>query len=72
MELGFRAFGCPDTIAAAGSAVEQLNGARVEKALAWSPDRTLEELEIPRQKLGKLLIIQDALRTCFRDWDTGD
>ena len=69
-EMGFRAYGCPDTIAAAGYTVEQLSGGPVQEVAAWRPDQVADDLEIPREKIAKLLIMEDALRECFRDWDT--
>ena len=36
----------------------------------FDPTAVRAELGIPAEKLGSLLILQDALRNCFRDWDT--
>jgi len=57
-------FGCPHTIAAAAAAAEWLEG-RDAKALAeWDAQAAARALEVPTEKLGKLLRIEDALRAC--------
>ena len=69
-EMGFRAYGCPDTIAAAAYTAEQLSGSPVQRVADWRPEQVAGDLEIPRQKIGKLLIMEDALRDCFQGCDT--
>ena len=69
-EIGFLAYGCPHTIAASSLATEQLTGAGVRELVNFAPDRLMEQLEIPTEKAGKILILQDALWTCFQDWET--
>jgi NifU-like protein involved in Fe-S cluster formation len=70
LELTFQAYGCPHVIAACSQITAQLTGAPVAAGLAMAPDTLMRELEIPVQKHGSLLILQDALRNCLRDWDT--
>jgi NifU-like protein involved in Fe-S cluster formation len=68
--LAFRAYGCPYVIAACSRATELLTGAAVEALDGLDPAALAQELNAPPEKLGNLLVIQDALRNCFRDWDT--
>lgn len=68
--LGFQAFGCPYLIAACSRATELLTGAPVTALSRFDPGSLAMELKLPAEKLGSLLILQDALRNCFRDWDT--
>lgn len=65
----FRAFGCPHTLAAAEWAAEQLEGARVESARAFDVQALRAALDVPVEKLGKLLKIEDALMACWRELD---
>lgn len=62
----YEVFGCPHTIAAAASAAAWLEG-RAEAALdEWDARVAARALEVPTEKLGKLLRIEDALRACGR------
>jgi NifU-like protein involved in Fe-S cluster formation len=68
--LGFQAFGCPYLIAACSRATELLTGAPATALDHLDLVALGTELKLPAEKLGSLLILQDALRNCFRDWDT--
>jgi len=70
---GLRAwvFGCPHTRAACDRVVQQLTGAPVAALGQLDPRELGADLEIPAEKAGRLLIIQDALRNCLADWDNG-
>jgi len=70
LAMRFQAYGCPHTIAACDLAVERLLGQPVAALRNWDPAGTARELEIPVEKTGRLLLIQDALRNCWQDWDT--
>jgi nitrogen fixation NifU-like protein len=60
----FRAYGCPHTIAAASWIAEYLEG-RAAAELRHSFARELAvRLEVPVEKLGKLLLMEDALEAC--------
>lgn len=61
----FRAYGCPHTIAAASWVAEQLVGRPVGNAAEIDPLDLGERLEAPAEKLGNLLVVEDALRACF-------
>jgi cysteine desulfurase len=60
-------YGCPDTLRTAAWLVEQLPGRNLENLLPSAPTDWLEALQIPREKLGKLLVLEDALRNCLLD-----
>ena len=69
-KLAFRAYGCPYLIAASSRAMAILAPGPVARLREFDPAAVSAELAIPAEKLGSLLILQDALRNCFRDWDT--
>jgi NifU-like protein involved in Fe-S cluster formation len=58
----FEAYGCPHTLAAAAWVSERLAGRRLAEVLPGSPTQWLGELDIPVEKLGRLLVVEDALR----------
>ena len=58
-------YGCPDTVRTAALLVEQLPGRNLENLLPGAPTDWLENLQIPREKLGRLLVLEDALRNCL-------
>lgn len=60
----FEAYGCPHFVAAADWHAEQLEG-RPSGALAEPDTRGAREaLGVPTEKLGKLLVIENALAAC--------
>ena len=63
---GFQAFGCPHTLAAASAVAEWLEGRPVEEARTLDVKAVCAELEVPVEKLGKLLRIEDAVAACCR------
>jgi cysteine desulfurase len=64
----FQAFGCPHTLDVAGWLCRELPG-RSRAALSpgkpadWAANRA-----VPVEKLGRLLVIEDALRACLLQW----
>lgn len=68
--LCFRAWGCPYVIAACSRITGLLAGEPVGALARFDPASLAGELSLPPEKLGSLLIIQDALRNCWGDWDT--
>ncbi|HEX5420841.1 MAG TPA: hypothetical protein VFY39_12645 [Gammaproteobacteria bacterium] len=68
-------FGCPHTIAAAGWAADWLRGGPAERLRRLDVQTMRRVLEVPTEKLGKLLRIEDALAGCWarlEDATTGD
>lgn len=58
----FRAWGCPHVIAACDLALERLLGRPLAAATALDARTLAEELQVPPAKLGRLLVVEDALR----------
>jgi NifU-like protein involved in Fe-S cluster formation len=56
----FEAFGCPHTVAAADLVAERLEGQPVDAARHIDARGLMTALDVPIEKLGKLLIIEDA------------
>ncbi len=56
----FLAFGCPHVIAVAAWLAEQAVGRRVEPALPQSVQTLRIRFDAPVEKLGRLLIVEDA------------
>jgi NifU-like protein involved in Fe-S cluster formation len=62
----FQAYGCPHTIAAADVVADWLEGRRIEAARALDVRALCAGLEVPVEKFGKLLRIEDAVAACWR------
>jgi NifU-like protein involved in Fe-S cluster formation len=68
-EIRFQAFGCPHTIAACSLATEWLTGRPVDELMELIPAALLAALEAPVEKMGRMLLIQDALREGLAAWE---
>lgn len=68
--LAFRAYGNPWLLAACSRVTGLLAPGPVARLAEFDPADLMAELQIPAGQLGRLLVLQDALRNCFRDWDT--
>jgi NifU-like protein involved in Fe-S cluster formation len=62
----FEAFGCPHTLAAASRVAEWLEGRSESEAHTLDVKGLCADLEVPVEKLGKLLRIEDAVAVCWR------
>lgn len=62
----FLAFGCPHTIAAAAWIAEQAVGRAAELLLPDTPRGLQDRFAVPVEKLGRLLIVEDAWRAAVR------
>jgi NifU-like protein involved in Fe-S cluster formation len=62
----FLAFGCPHVIAVASWLAEQAVGRRVEPALPQSVQSLRARFDAPVEKLGRLLIVEDAWISAMR------
>jgi len=62
----FSAFGCPHVIAVAAWLAEQAVGRRAEPALPESVQALRMRFEAPVEKLGRLLIVEDAWIAAMR------
>ena len=63
---GFQVFGCPHTVAAASAVADWLEGRLLAEACKLDVKAVCAELEVPVEKLGKLLRIEDAVAACCR------
>lgn len=57
----FRAFGCPHTLAAAALAASKLVTATPADASPVDARLLARELDVPAEKLGRLLVVEDAI-----------
>ncbi len=70
-EARFQAFGCPHTLAVAAWLTAQLAGRPLEALLPSPPAQWARAIEVPIEKLGRLLVIEDALRACLHSEPQG-
>ncbi len=66
--MGFRVFACPHIIAACNWLLESLDGKPCEALREVRPEELQLKFDIPVEKAGKLLILQDALHSCYADY----
>lgn len=64
----FEVYGCPHCIAAASWLSERLVGRTLADLEAWSWREAVAALQIPPEKRGRLLILEDALRALAEAW----
>ncbi len=64
----FEARGCPHTLATAAWLSGVLPGGRREQALHGGPQVWARTVGVPVEKLGRLLVIEDALNASLRSW----
>jgi cysteine desulfurase len=64
----FQAYGCPHTLAVAAWMAKALPG-RSRKALQpGTPADWASDHRVPVEKLGRLLVVEDAVQACIRRW----
>ena len=63
----FSAYGCPHTLAVVAWVCEVLEGRGVAAGVPETPADWARRFEVPAEKLGRLLIVEDALRAAFSD-----
>lgn len=64
----FEVYGCPHCIATASWLSERLVGLTLADLEAWSWREAVAALQIPPEKRGRLLILEDALRALAEAW----
>ncbi len=64
----FKAYGCPHTLSVASWLAGQLSGRRREDLIPGTPAAWAEARAVPVEKLGRLLVVEDALLRCLRRW----
>jgi NifU-like protein involved in Fe-S cluster formation len=68
IEARFQAVGCPHTLATASWLTTQLMGRKRGEAQPGSPRDWARTLDVPVEKLGRLLLIEDALHAALQHW----
>ncbi len=63
-----QAFGCPHTLQVAGWLCQELKGRAREALPPGKPSDWAASRSVPVEKLGRLLVIEDALRACLLQW----
>lgn len=64
----FKAYGCPHTLAVAAWVAERLRGRSRAELAPGTPAEWADTLAVPVEKLGRLLVVEDALVDCARHW----
>ena len=64
--MAFRAYGCPHVIAAAETACAELEGQDAVKLLEFSATGLMQSLPVPVEKTGRILVLEDAIRSLGR------
>jgi NifU-like protein involved in Fe-S cluster formation len=59
-------YGCPHTIAACNHVRQQLPGRRLDALQPGTPEQWRQAVNAPVEKLGRMLIIEDALASISR------
>ena len=65
----FQAWGCPHTLATAAWLTGQLPGRSMKDLVPGTPSAWQEAMEVPVEKLGRLLVIEDALKAALQAWN---
>ena len=61
-QLTWRIFGCPHTMAAAEAACRRFTGAKISAPTEFRFVKLVEDLDIPVEKTGRVLLLEDAFR----------
>jgi cysteine desulfurase len=64
----FKAYGCPHTVNVAQWLTDRLVGRRRDEGAPGNPAGWAETLGVPVERLGRLLVVEDALLACFARW----
>jgi cysteine desulfurase len=65
----FKSYGCPHTLAVASWLASQLPGRRRDALVPGTPAAWAAAQAVPVEKLGRLLVVEDALQQCVRRWE---
>ena len=64
----FKTYGCPHTLAVAAWVTERLRGRGRADLAPGTPAEWAAAVAVPVEKLGRLLVVEDALADCARHW----
>ena len=67
-EARYQAFACPHTMDAAAWLCRELPGRARATLVPGAPAAWAAARGIPIEKLGRLLVVEDALRACLANW----
>jgi cysteine desulfurase len=67
-ETRFQAYGCPHTLIVAAWVADELRGRRREALQPGVPRDWAKIHSVPIEKLGRLLVVEDAVQACLRHW----
>lgn len=67
-EARFEVYGCPHCIAAGSWLSQRLVGATLDELRGWSWREAADALQMPAEKRGRLLILEDAVRALAEAW----
>ncbi len=62
-KLAFRAYGCPHLIAAAEAFCAEFEGAEPAALESFSGADLMQNLPVPNEKSGRILVLEDAVRS---------
>jgi cysteine desulfurase len=65
----FKSYGCPHTVAVASWLASQLPGRHRDALVPGTPTAWAAARAVPVEKLGRLLVVEDALQQCIRRWE---
>jgi len=65
----FKSYGCPHTVAVASWLASQLPGRHRGALVPGTPTAWAAAQDVPVEKLGRLLVVEDALQQCVRRWE---
>jgi NifU-like protein involved in Fe-S cluster formation len=65
LQVRYRAYGCPHTLATCEWLARTLEGRRLDALAVGDPIEWAHRLGVPAVKLGRLLVIEDALRAAL-------
>ena len=63
VRLRFRAWGCPHLLAAAEAFCRDYEGRPAVALAAFGAAEIMQTLPVPREKLGRILVLEDAVRS---------
>jgi NifU-like protein involved in Fe-S cluster formation len=69
--MRFRAWGCPHLIAAAEAACAMFEGHPAAGLPEWTAADLMEDLPVPVEKTGRILVLEDAVRSLGRRFCDG-
>jgi len=61
--LRFRAWGCPHLLAAAEAFCDACEGGPVANLMSFSASELMQSLSVPAEKTGRILVLEDAVRS---------